>query len=303
MIEILFCMHDNVSNYMITFLGDDIDILTAETPQRKIPYSRKQTTTNRRLKNSKRTSQCSELKSRQRGRIFSNTEQVINRNSTNCSWVLEKPNDIREVHNYSMPYWLERFKKNANLKKIYNNFRKCATSTGKSWTGLINTLNEQHQTVDIAQQFSCELEFKKIKVINAEVPIQDYLQEETGPHEIQNIEQGDTKIENSASMVTAPNQKHDKNAHNCRERRRRNDMRRLYFELSLLLPQFELNSKHFIPGKKYNFTQSKQNILAQSIIYINMLEKAAENLKEEKDWILLQQDVLKASLKDMQDRL
>ena len=34
-----------------------------------------------------------------------------------------------------------------------------------------------------------------------------------------------------------------------------------------------------------------------------MLEKAAENLKEEKDWILLQQDVLKASLKDMQDRL
>jgi hypothetical protein len=37
-------------------------------------------------------------------------------------------------------------------------------------------LNEQHQTVDIAQQFSCELEFKKIKVINAEVPIQDYLQ-------------------------------------------------------------------------------------------------------------------------------
>jgi hypothetical protein len=65
-------------------------------------------------------------------------------------------------------------------------------------------------------------------ITNAEVPIQDYLQEETGPHEIQNIEQEDTKIENSASMVTALNQKHDKNTHNCRERRRRNDMRRLY---------------------------------------------------------------------------
>jgi len=287
---------------VITFLGDDIDILTAETPQRKIPYSRKQTTTNRRLKNSKRTSQCSELKSRRRGRIFSNTKQVINRNlGTNCSWVLEKTNDIKEIHNYSMPCWLEPFKKNANLKKIYSNFRKCATS--KSWTGLINMLIEQPQTVDIAQRFSCELEFKKIKVINAEVPIQDYLQEETGPHEIQNIEQEDTKIENNASIVTAPNQKHDKNAHNCRERRRRSAMRRLYFELSLLLPQFVLNSKHFIPRRKYNFTQSKKDILAQSIIYINMLEKESENLKEEKDWMLLQQDVLKASLKDMQDRL
>ena len=287
---------------MIIFLGDDIDILTAETPQRKIPYSRKQTTTNRRLKNSKRTSQCSKLKSRQRGRIFSNTKEVINRNrGTNCSWVLEKPNDIKEIHNYSMPCWLESFKKNANLKKIYNNFRKCATS--KSWTRFINMLNKQPETVDIAQRFSCDLEFKEIKVINAEVPIQDYLQEETGPHEIQNIEQEVTKIENSASMITAPNQKHNKKAHNCRERRRRSAMTKLYFELSLLLPQSELDRKHIIPRGKYNFNQSKKHILAQSKSYINMLEKESENLKEVKDWMLLQQDVLKASLKDMQDRL
>lgn len=284
---------------MLTFLGDDIDILTAETPQRKIPCSRKQTTTNRRLKNLKRTSQCSKLKSRRRGRIFSKTKQVINRNSTNCSWVLKKPNNIKEIHNYSMPYWLEPFKKNSNLKKIYYNFRKCATS--KSWTRLINMLNEQPETFDIAHTFSCELEFKKTKVINEEVRIQEYLQEETGPHEIQNIEQEDTKIENSASMVTAAKHERDKNS--LRERRRRCDMTKLFFELSLLLPPFVSNRRLFTPRRKYNITQPKINILAQSVIYINMLEKESENLKEEKNWMLLQQDVLKTSLKDIMDRL